>query len=34
MIANDGLRPMISDHSTATVVAVTSHRSVVCGNKG
>jgi hypothetical protein len=35
MIAHDGLLSMIPDHGTATtVVAVTSRRPFVCGNKG
>jgi hypothetical protein len=35
VIAHDGLLSMIPDHGTATtVVAVTSRRPFVCGNKG
>jgi hypothetical protein len=34
MIAHDGCRAMIANHeATAVVAAVTSGRSVVCGNK-
>jgi hypothetical protein len=34
MIAHDRGRAMVADGTAATVVAVTSRRSFVCGNKG
>lgn len=35
MVSDNGCRAMVADHGTAaTVVAVTSRRSFVCGDKG